>query len=474
MKAFPVLAVAILSSISNFGGAHVDAREISVASPAELKSALAAVQPGDVVTLKNGIWRNANLFIEKGGSKNNPLVIRAETPGQVSLAGSSSLRIDAPYVTVDGLLFTQGAISKGSVIHFNSHDGIVRDSAIVDFNPPSFNTNYYWVFFDGDNNLVDRCFFKGKSNMEPLVGNGLDDARHNSVLHSYFKDIPFNEANGREIFRIWGYSKLDEAGDDGAFFTIADNLFDHADGEGQEIISLKSNHNFVLRNTIIATRGGINIRRASFNTVMDNIILGQGVRGAYGLRMSGAHHLVKGNFASGCTYGIRVSCGEFIGGYLTPKYQPDLARMGPNPIARITSYPQVKYLTLVDNVMVNNTGPDLEIGSMYQNHWPQEQMVLIPEECVIQNNRFVRPHGGVSVIGAIPDSKPPLDHFSFKPNQYLGNLLLGGENDFAPSFGGFTKQQIPKDWSEAEEQSNLKPLTPADVGPDWMRPKSAF
>ena len=95
--------------------------------------------------------------------------------------------------------------------------------------------------------------------------------------------------------------------------------------------------------------------------------------------------------------------------------------------------------------------------------------MLLPEECIIKNNRFIRPKGGVSVIGTVPDINPPLDRFTFKPNQYLGNILIGGKCSFAPAAGGFKAERIPPSWSESRELGKLKPLTPLEVGPDWVR-----
>ena len=146
--------------------------------------------------------------------------------------GNSQLKIDAPYVTAEGLYFRRGTKVGGTVIAFNSNNGIVRNSAVIDDNPLNLETKGCFVFFAGDNNLVDRCYFKGKSNDNPTVGNGREGSRHNSVTTSYFKDIPYDPQNGREDFRIWGFELMTGHGDDGAFFTIEGNLFDHADGEG--------------------------------------------------------------------------------------------------------------------------------------------------------------------------------------------------------------------------------------------------
>lgn len=157
--------------------------------------------------------------------------------------------------------------------------------------PPS-RQGYYWVFFAGEHNLLERCYFKGKNNLEPLIGNALENSRHNTVQSCAFVNLPYDEGNGREIIRFWSSGKFDEMTNDGALFPIQGNLFEHADGEGTETISLKSNYNQALGNTVRATQGGINIRRGTNNTLKGKIILGEDVPGAHGLRMSGSNHLV--------------------------------------------------------------------------------------------------------------------------------------------------------------------------------------
>lgn len=448
------------------------AREIIARNPAELDAALKSAGAGDTILLGQGTWTDLHLTINRGGEPENPLTIRAERPGETILNGSSTLVIAAPHVTVDGLFFYKGAIDSGTVIEFKSDHGIVRNTAVVDYNPAAFETRYYWVFFSGDNNLVDRCYFKGKNNLEPLIGNAIEDSRHNGVVHSYFKNIPYAEGNGRENIRVWGSGKFDPGAEGGAYFTIEGNLFERADGEGTEIISLKSNYNQVLNNTVVATRGCLNIRQGSHNLVRGNIILGRGVEGAQGLRMSGRHNTVQGNYVSGCEFGIRVSAGEYVASALTASYQPKLkpgAKGKRNTDGRIATYPQVRELTLSDNVMVANTGADLEVGFSYKRHWPEAQMVLLPENCLIKNNRFVRPSGGDSVIGTMAESGPPLEQFQFAPNRYEGNRLIGGQNAFAPAAGGCVIEPLAAGWSEAAEQAVFKALTPADVGPAWVR-----
>lgn len=459
-----LLAIAVCAAL---GGGTLRARDVPVKTNDQLKTALARAQAGDVVILARGEWRDADIVASKGGRLGSPVVLRAEIPGETILSGSSSLEINAPYVTVDGLFFHAGSVTKQAVILFNSDHGTVKNTAIVDYNPPSFETAYYWVFFNGDSNTLDRCYFKGKTNMQPLIGNAIEQSRRHLVTRCYFINIPHAEANGREIIRVWGAGKFGPNDKDGAYFTIAENLFDHADGEGTEIVSLKSNYNKLLNNTVLATRGCLNIRRGNFNTVQGNIILGQGVEGAQGLRLSGERNLVQGNYVSGTDYGIQVSTGEFIKNALTPSYKPDVkGRSGEEE--RIAMYPQNKDVMISDNVTVAIAGADLEMGGGYKKHWPEAQLVLLPENCTIKNNRFVRPKGGDSIIGTAPDKTGPLARFTFKPNTYLGNTLVGGKNAFAPAASGVRPQSLPSGWTEARERAAFKPLTARDVGPAWV------
>lgn len=349
--------------------AALPAREIIIADRAHL-DAIDTARPGDVIILKNGSWKDAIIRLSRGGEAKAPVLIRAETPGEVILGGTSALVIDAPYVTVEGLLFRNGAIAKGSVITFRSHDGIVRNTAIIDYNPADFRTAYQWVLFSGSNNLLTQCYFRGKTNLHAVVENGDANARHNAVTGCYFKDIPLRaKVNGREIVKVLGAGHVKANEPDGAYFTLAGNLFEHADGEGVEVISLKSNFNQVIHNTIVASAGCLNIRRGSNNEIRANVILGQGVSGTEGIRMSGEHNLITGNCVSGCDYGIAVSSGEYWEQALTPAYEINDRNGAKENKAR---YPQNQHVTIVDNLTVGISGADLDLGlKEYKNIGPR-------------------------------------------------------------------------------------------------------
>lgn len=455
---FPLTMAALALSV-----AGLTAAEFTAANPTELAAELARAQPGDTIVLADGTWRDAQVTLTAAGTAAAPVTVRARTPGRVIFSGDSSLTFAAPHVVVEGLLFTTGTTKRNSVVLFESDHGRLTNSAIIDYNPPDVATGYYWVYFQGSHNRVDRGYFKGKGHQQPVVGNHIRGARHNTVDHCHFADIPYVAGrNGREIFRIWGHGGNEELGDDGAFFTIEHNLFDRADGEGAEIISLKSNRNTVRFNTILRTRGGITNRSGNFNTITDNIILCDGADGAYGMRVTGRHHTVARNYIRGGTYGLHLMAGEFIERDLTGGYQP-IKREG-TPLGRVPAYNQARENLIADNVLVGNAGVDFLLGNGYKSNWPRAQRVLVPELNRFTGNVVFRPGGGVAFDIARQDTAVPLDIFSFGPNEFSGNRVLGGTVALTPAPAGITIEP-----AAGPAPAPPAVLAPADVGPAWRR-----
>lgn len=475
-------------------------------NPAQLNSAIAASNPGDTIIMSNGTWTNVAINFNASATANQPVVLRSQTPGKVILNGNSSLIFSAPYLIVNGLYFSGGALTSGSIVRFNSTNCRLTNTAIVNYNPPSASTSYYWVYFDGAYNHMDYCYFEGKNHHQPAIGNDASGSRYNKADHCYFRDMG-GSGNGSEIFRIWGYGGNEELGTDGAFFTIEYNLFDAADGEGLEMISLKSNRNIVRYNTIKNTKGEITLRSGNFNTVEGNFIFGNNKEGSRGIRLTGQYHKIINNYIENIKEdGIVVYAGEYIDTFLTPNWQPIL-RPG-TPLGRVPAYGQVKHTIIAHNTIVNPGGDGMEIGAAYKASWPTAQRVLLPENNTIANNVIVK-NGGTAIKSPVQDVNPPLNIFSFQPNTYLGNVIYGATLAMnpAPASGIVTQNPLisltnglyrPSNSSPlintasgnyvtedmdgqirdnnpdkgADEYSNMiimrRPLTPQDVGPQWI------
>jgi poly(beta-D-mannuronate) lyase len=479
----------------------------TAANASQLNTAIAASSPGDIIIMTNGTWTNVTINFNATATATQPVVLKAQTPGQVILNGSSSLVFSAPYLMVNGLYFNGGALTSGAIVRFNSTNCRLTNTAIVNYNPPSTSTSYYWVYFDNSFNRVDNCYFKGKNHHQPAIGNDASNSRNNTVDHCYFKDMG-GSGNGSEIFRIWGYGGNEELGTDGAFFTIEYNLFDAADGEGLEMISLKSNRNIVRYNTIKNTKGEITLRSGNYNTIEGNFIFGNNKDGSRGIRLTGQYHKIINNYIENVKEdAIVVYAGEYIDTYLTPDYEPIL-RAG-TPLGRVPAYGQVKNTIIAHNTIVNPGGDGMEIGAAYKVSWPTAQRVLLPENCTIANNVIIK-NGGTAIKSPVQDVNPPLDIFTFQPNTYAGNVIYGSVLNMnpAPASGIITQDPLislmnglyrPSGSSPlinagqgtyvttdmdgqtrdgnpdigADEYANTiitrKPLTPQDVGPQWLK-----
>lgn len=427
-----VFLILIITMISTLYG-----NDILVSNIEELNKAISNAVPGDTITMANGVWTNAAINFNAKAGPGGPIILRGQTPGKVILNGKSKLIFNNPYLMAQDLYFKDGALSglnsdtTDYVILFNTDRCRLKNSAIENYNPEDFSTYYYWVFFSGNYNRLDHCTFIGKNHMGPVVGNdysgvGGKDSKHNRTVYCYFKDIPYHNSNDREIFRIWGYGRSEETGMDGAFFLIEHNLFENADGEGSEIISLKSNHNSVMYNTIRESRGAIVGRSGNSNVIENNFILGNNKKGTAGIRVAGQTHNIMNNYIADIEgNGIMLMAGEFIDSALTPNYKPVL-REG-TTLGRVPRYGKVIGAAISNNTFVNVQGSDIVLGTGYKSGWPESQRVLLPERVTISNNIILKSNNGTAISSPEQDTNPPLDKFIFKPNIYFANIIYGGE-----------------------------------------------
>src|ERR1700741_1349341 len=84
----------------------------------ELNNANKNAKPGDSIILQNGEWKNVTISLDCIGSKDKPVIIKAQTPGKVLITGNSKLKIGGQYIIVDGLYFTNGYAGRDAVITF--------------------------------------------------------------------------------------------------------------------------------------------------------------------------------------------------------------------------------------------------------------------------------------------------------------------------------------------------------------------
>jgi len=278
---------------------------IPVKNIEELNSANKSAKAGDTIILQNGEWKNVTIILDCMGSKEKPLVIKAQTPGKVLITGNSKLKIGGQYIIVDGLYFVNGYAGKDAVISFrtdNKHlanDCRIINTVINDFNNPKRMDENNWVTFYGKRNKLDHCTFIDKKNMGVLLAVILDDERSrenfHSIDHNYFgRRLPL-ASNGGEMIRV-GLSQHCQFNSNTG---INNNFFENCDGEA-EIISIKSCANEVKRNVFKECQGSVVLRHGDNNIVAANYFLGNDKPGTGGVRVINKGQVVNNNIFYKC------------------------------------------------------------------------------------------------------------------------------------------------------------------------------
>lgn len=408
-----------------------------VSSAADVAGLEGRLRPGDTVVMADGFWTDQAIVFVADGTAAQPVTLRAETPGGVVLEGSSRLSIGGSHLVVEGLHFRGGALERGSVIDFRGGDRVanhctLRHTAIVDYNPPEIDTRYFWVSLRGADNVVEDCWFSGQAHSGVTLVVWLTDgepARHR-VLRNYFGNRPPGNANGFETIRIGTSGR---AGTEAACL-VADNLFEACDGE-IEVISNKSCGNIYRNNTFLRCAGTLTLRHGHRCLVEGNWFLGEGKRGAGGVRVVGEGHRVVGNYFSGTR-------GRAGGAISLQAGIPDSPPAG---------YDQIRGCLIARNVFVDNPGTLFALDAGYG----RRGCTLLPEDVRIVENVLVAAEGAAPLVVA---SRPP------EGVSWEGNLVVGGEFGIEIPPGIEFAGEPPADLPDP-----VRALSRDDVGPAWVR-----
>src|SRR5262245_16291976 len=112
------LALALAAFVADFSSAT----EFLVSSAAQISTAMQTAKAGDVLVMTSGTWTNQNITFAGNGNSSQPITLRAQTPGQVLLNGSSKLSINGDWLVVEGLRFEGGSLTSNNskVVSFSS------------------------------------------------------------------------------------------------------------------------------------------------------------------------------------------------------------------------------------------------------------------------------------------------------------------------------------------------------------------
>ncbi len=445
----------------------------------ELKSAISAAEPGDTLTMANGLWSDVKIVFQATGTEAAPILLRAETPGRVIINGRSNLRIAGDYLIIDGLRFVGGESPSGAVVEFRnggyySQYCRMTNCAIVDFNPSSRSIDYKWVSLYGSYNRVDHCYFEGKTHSGTTLVVWLSHQPNYHLIDSnYFAHRPELGVNGGETIRVGtsDWSMYD------SYTIIENNYFEHCNGE-TEIISNKSCENIYRYNTFYECQGTLTLRHGNRCTVEGNFFIGNKVGNTGGVRVIGEDHVVFNNYFEGL-YGSG--------------FRAALPIMNGVPDSPLNRYFQVKNAVVAFNTFVDCRYPFI-LGAGADN-----ERTLPPLNCVIANNAVKTDHtviredaeptdltweGNIMQGSSLGIDQPEgikladpnfirSDDGLWRPDENSPVLnAAAGEYPFVIEDMDGQSRNSNKDVGadqRSDEPIVRRPLTPLDAGPDWLQ-----
>lgn len=455
-------------------------QNVLVSSLSEFNTAVENAEAGDTILLKNGSWDNVVLNFFADGTAENPIVLKAETPGEVILSGSSRLKIYGQHLVARDLDFQGGSTSGDGIVEFRKSSSELAqncrltNSRILNYNPTSDDLNYKWVSIYGDNNRVDHCHFEGKNHEGALLVVWLTgQANHHRIDHNYFTNIPHLGRNGGETIRVGTSTKsMTESRT-----TVEYNLFEACDGE-IEIISNKSRFNVYRYNTFRNNDGTLTLRHGNDCEVYGNFFFGGAGKSSGGVRIIGERHKVYNNYFQD------LSGKGFRGAISMVNGVPD------SPLNR--------YFRVIDAEVVNNTIVSCE-EPLAIGEGNDSERTLPPKDCLIANNIVMNTTGS----DAITYTDTP-ENMTYQSNYMTGNVGINDEGIINEDPGleltnglwransssavtdaeslaisyvdvdidGQTRDQFPDIGSDEVANSEVlnAPLFQEDVGYDWTVP----
>ena len=337
-----------------------DARVVLIRSQEQYRKVAPNVQPGDVIVLANGEWRDFEIVFTGRGTKDKPIALMAQEAGKVIITGRSNLKIGGTHMLVSGLVFRDGYTPTGEVIAFRrSKEDIATDSRVTQvvidrFNQPDRTRSDYWVALDGKRNRFDHNTLIGKANAGVTLAVRLDlpESRENGhrIDANYFGPRPVLGSNGGETIRI-GTSR-ESMLDSGTI--VEGNIFDRTNGE-IEIISIKSGANIVRGNLFLEAQGAVTLRHGDRNIIERNVFLGRGKPNTGGIRVINRDQIVRDNYMEGLR-------GTGFAGALTV--------MNGVPNSPVNRYVQVSNALIEGNTIVDSARMTLAAGADQERSAP--------------------------------------------------------------------------------------------------------
>jgi poly(beta-D-mannuronate) lyase len=361
----PSTTPCIVTAFLALGALNGRAAQHEVTSAAEIEHAAALAQPGDVLVMRDGEWRDQVLHFRGHGTTDKPITLRAATPGKVSLVGKSSLMIDGEHLEVSGLFLKYGEGTADGVKLAGNHCRLTETGIT--------GGNYkFLVHLFGRSNRVDHCYLAGKTNGDPTLQVEVEGRPNfHRIDRNHFGPRPPLGRNGGETIRV-GYSHQSMTN---SSTLVESNLFERCDGE-LEIISSKSCENIYRANTFADCAGTLTLRHGNRCLVDGNFFLGHHKKGSGGIRVIGEEHIIVNNYIEGVTQGgVWITAGI--------------------PNSELKGYFQARNCVIAFNTIVDSAGPCLQLDAGMGS----SGRTLLPENITVANNLFAPGQDGTLFRG---------------------------------------------------------------------------
>ena len=360
-----VLTLIIILSLTPI---KIDAQEILVSNIIEYNNTIKSAKAGDVIVLKNGVWKDIKLNAYGKGEEGNPILIKAETSGKVIITGNSTLNIYGEYIIVSGLWFKDGNTEYKSVVQFKKDSKTFANNcrftnSTISYYKSSKDLKDHWIDLWGKNNRVDHNNFTGKTSEGTTLVVWLKGEEHvennHRIDNNFFGTRPDLGKNGGETIRIGTSTNSKKS----SKTLVERNVFANCDGE-IEIVSNKSCDNVFRDNLFVESKGTLTLRHGNNALVERNVFIGNGVSKTGGIRVINQGHIIRNNFLIGLT-------GD---GYRGP-----IVVMNGVPNSPLNRYEQVRNVDIQNNTIINS-GP-ISFGAGKDN-----EKTLAPKNVNFSNN----------------------------------------------------------------------------------------
>ncbi|MBT2162284.1 chondroitinase-B domain-containing protein [Zobellia barbeyronii] len=439
-------------------GENSNLQNVYVRDIPELQGALNKAMPGDNIVMANGVWKDVPIIFFGKGTKEQPINLRAETPGKVFIEGESYLHLGGEHLIIDGLYFRNGYSPKNSIIRYMiSEDSIafncrVTNTVIEDFTKPNRLTNDRWVEFYGKHNQLDHSYLSGKSNDGETVrvfftGNEHIN-NHHQIVNNYFGPRPRKGGPRAETIRI-GDSKTRVSP---SFTNVSDNYFEACNGE-VEIISDKTNFNTFKNNIFYKCEGSLVLRHGSYATVDANIFIGGDESDFYGgIRIVNTGHWITNNYF----YKIKGK-----------QFRSPLAIMNGIPMTPLNRYLQVSDVVVAYNTWIDckspwqiGVGQNLESADVLP---PSEIRSAPPIRTIVANN---------IIYNTKIDETPVINHSTMEGVLFKNNIIDNASEDYSEYDvlqDGAIKMNKINEWLYAPADSENKIMEDVYTGYDFAK-----